>query len=393
MGLPASRQADTGGADTASAGPGARRTLTVLVAAMRLSSGVLGAVVAIAGMAPPAQPGLVIAGSVGVLLWSGLFARQVLRHGPSPILIYIDVIVVAVLLVAHRWLVPEQVRMMASGTGWVDIVAGAGVLITQFGLRQPIGLAAGLGIAAVYAVGDGQISEAPVFLAVAALIGAGLATLVHRATSSADAALAELAEQRRAAIVRAAIRADERNHQRHLHDTVLATLTMVHTGGIASDSVALRERAAADLLIIESLREGPSGPQPSLPKVRLDLMLRFAAVQPPASTPLNVSVDVSPIELPAEVATAMSQCVAEALTNVARHAGTGEAGLEARADADGASITVRDSGVGFDVTSVPAHRRGLRESIDGRMRSVGGSASVRSEPGLGTQVVLRWPDV
>jgi signal transduction histidine kinase len=83
--------------------------------------------------------------------------------------------------------------------------------------------------------------------------------------------------------------------------------------------------------------------------------------------------------------------VVEALTNVARHAGTGEADLAGRAEGEGASITVRDNGVGFDVDAVPAHRRGLRESIDGRMRSVGGSASIRSGRGSGTQIVLRWP--
>lgn len=35
---------------------GARRTLAVLIVAMRVSSGVVGAAVALAGMAPPARP-------------------------------------------------------------------------------------------------------------------------------------------------------------------------------------------------------------------------------------------------------------------------------------------------------------------------------------------------
>jgi hypothetical protein len=174
----------------------------------------VGAVVAIAGMAPPARPGWVVVGSAGVLLWSGLFAWLVLRHGPAPLLIYLDLLVVLVLLLAHPWLVPAQVRAVSAGTGWVDIVAGVGVLIAQFGLRQPIGLAVGFLIAATYAFGDGQLREAPIHLAVVALIGAGLVILFRRATNSADAALADVAEQRQASIVRAAIRADERNHQR-----------------------------------------------------------------------------------------------------------------------------------------------------------------------------------
>jgi signal transduction histidine kinase len=88
----------------------------------------------------------------------------------------------------------------------------------------------------------------------------------------------------------------------------------------------------------------------------------------------------------------MALCVTEALANVARHADTGYARLTGQADGDGASVTVTDDGAGFDVAAVPTHRRGLRESIAGRMRAVGGSAEVRSETGSGTRIVLRWPD-
>ncbi len=81
-----------------------------------------------------------------------------------------------------------------------------------------------------------------------ALIGAGQPTMGQCAASSADAVPAELSAQRQAAIVRAATRADERDHQRRLHDTVLAALTMVHTVGITSDSVALCESGGILLL-------------------------------------------------------------------------------------------------------------------------------------------------
>ncbi|GAA4460129.1 sensor histidine kinase [Phytohabitans houttuyneae] len=373
---------------------GVRRMLTPLMVTVRLSSGVVGAVVAMVGLAPPARPGWVIAGSLGILLWSGLFALQMLRRGPSPLLTCADVLVVMLLLLAHPWLVPAEVRAVSAGTGWVDIIAGASVWIAQFGLRQPFGLAVGFLVAAAYAVGDGQVREAPLHLAVGAVLAAGLVTALRRSADTADAVLADAADRRHAAIVRAAVRSDERDHQRHLHDTVLATLTMVHTGGIASESTALRECAAADLAVIEGLRARPaSADEPGRPMVRLDLMLRFGTVRPQlGGTPLDVSTDISPVELPADVATAMAQCVAEALTNVARHADTGEAHLAARAHDDGVSVTVSDNGVGFDITAVPPHRRGVRESIEGRMRSIGGSARVRSGSGTGTRVVLRWPD-
>ena len=51
-------------------------------------------------------------------------------------------------------------------------------------------------------------------------------------------------------------------------------------------------------------------------------------------------------------------------------------------------VFVRDRGDGFDPEAVPPERRGLRESIRGRMRRAGGTAVVRSDPGSGTEVEL-----
>ena len=55
------------------------------------------------------------------------------------------------------------------------------------------------------------------------------------------------------------------------------------------------------------------------------------------------------------------------------------------------SVFVRDRGAGFDRTRVKKTRRGLVESIEGRMERVGGSSSIVSSPGNGTEVELRVP--
>jgi signal transduction histidine kinase len=52
---------------------------------------------------------------------------------------------------------------------------------------------------------------------------------------------------------------------------------------------------------------------------------------------------------------------------------------------------VRDRGRGFDPESVPADRKGLAESIRARVARHGGSATVRSAPGEGTEVSLTMP--
>ena len=73
----------------------------------------------------------------------------------------------------------------------------------------------------------------------------------------------------------------------------------------------------------------------------------------------------------------------EALTNVARHAGPARARVHAGpADGGGVTVEVADDGAGFDPAAVPASRRGIRESLVGRMAAVGGTAAVSSVPGL-----------
>lgn len=52
------------------------------------------------------------------------------------------------------------------------------------------------------------------------------------------------------------------------------------------------------------------------------------------------------------------------------------------------SVFVRDRGVGFDPTSVTADRRGISDSIVGRMQRADGTATVTSAPGEGTEVEL-----
>ena len=64
------------------------------------------------------------------------------------------------------------------------------------------------------------------------------------------------------------------------------------------------------------------------------------------------------------------------------------AGVRAELAEDRAQVFVRDRGPGFDPAAVPPDRRGVRESIVGRMERHGGHAEVRSGSGSGTEVEL-----
>jgi signal transduction histidine kinase len=88
---------------------------------------------------------------------------------------------------------------------------------------------------------------------------------------------------------------------------------------------------------------------------------------------------------------AMVLAAREAMANAAKFSGADEISVYAEANGSGISVFVRDRGVGFDRASVPQERRGLVESIEGRMTRHGGGAEIRSTPGEGTEVELRLP--
>ena len=81
----------------------------------------------------------------------------------------------------------------------------------------------------------------------------------------------------------------------------------------------------------------------------------------------------------------------EAMTNAAKFSGVEEIFVYAESGHEEIVVFVRDSGVGFERAAVAADRRGIVESIEGRMQRAGGTATVVSAPGQGTEVELRLP--
>jgi signal transduction histidine kinase len=88
---------------------------------------------------------------------------------------------------------------------------------------------------------------------------------------------------------------------------------------------------------------------------------------------------------------ALGAATREALVNAAKHSGATSVDLYSEVTSDRVSVFVRDRGAGFDPSSVPADRAGLRDSVTGRLGRIGGTAVVRSAPGEGTEVELVVP--
>jgi signal transduction histidine kinase len=81
----------------------------------------------------------------------------------------------------------------------------------------------------------------------------------------------------------------------------------------------------------------------------------------------------------------------EATVNAAKWSGAGVVSVFAEVEPGEVSLFVRDRGRGFDPAAIPGDRKGLAESIRARMIRRGGTATIRSAPGQGTEVSLRMP--
>jgi signal transduction histidine kinase len=170
----------------------------------------------------------------------------------------------------------------------------------------------------------------------------------------------------------------------HLHDSVLQTLTLMQKRADNPREVATlarrQERELRSWLFDGRSRRGTASLATALEDAAAD-------VEDAHGVPIEVVV-VGDLELD-ERGTALVGAAREALTNAAKFAGdAGPVAVYAEMQHGTAQVFVRDRGSGFDPDRMPEDRRGVRESIVGRMERHGGKATVRSSPGSGTEVEL-----
>jgi signal transduction histidine kinase len=314
--------------------------------------------------------------------WSVFFAVRVSRRGLTGPLVLADAAVIVALIVVHHLVVPAA--LIAAGTTWMLPLASTAIYISQLAFPPPAGLPVAAVVIAAY-VSTVAHPAGALYLVFQALATAALTALVHRGGRSADAAIDSQLRLEQDLKIEAARRADQREQDRRLHDTILSTLTMVASGALDTSSPVLAAQASRDL---DVLHNWSAIPEPA----GVPLAGRLAAVAAEAA-PLQVSTSSfsATTTWPATVVDRLADCAAEALRNVARHAGTASAEIQVRDGNGQVVVEIIDQGRGFDVRSVPPSRRGISESIRGRMAEIGGTAEISGGPGAGTRVTLRWP--
>ncbi len=188
----------------------------------------------------------------------------------------------------------------------------------------------------------------------------------------------------------ARVRAEERaDIAARVHDSVLQTLALIQRRADDPQKVVwlarMQERELRSWLF--------EGRAPN----EADADMTFAAgvrkIQQDVEARYGVPVEavtVGDCELD-ENLSALLAAAREATVNAAKWSGASVISLFAEVEPGEVSLVVRDRGRGFDPESVPEDRKGLAESVHGRMTRRGGTATVTSAEGEGTKVSLKMP--
>ncbi len=271
------------------------------------------------------------------------------------------------------------------GVIWPVGIIGSGVLValrrTQPGIHVSHvagALVAAFGVFALVQSANIGPSVSPAVVAAAAVVGLFVlsAPWWWRLVTDLDAER------------QARIRSDERaDVAAHLHDSVLQTLTLIQNG--LNDGTADPQQMAG--LARQQERElrnwlDPDRADRSGGSVRGRLDQIASEVESLHGTTVEV-VCVGDVLVDESIETLLA-AGREATMNAARHSGAPRIDLYAEIQDDRVELFVRDTGKGFDVNGVSPDRRGLSQSVIGRMERAGGSATIHSFIGEGTEIEL-----
>ena len=171
----------------------------------------------------------------------------------------------------------------------------------------------------------------------------------------------------------------------HLHDSVLQTLALIQR------APEPREMASLARTQERELRAWLYGRAPALAGARLRDAIDAMAGRVEREQHVRVeAIVVGDVDLDERVG-ALVAAVGEATLNAARHSTATEVSVYVEVEEEAVSAFVRDLGTGFDPDAVAADRRGIADSIVGRLERHGGTASITSRPGGGTEVAMRLP--
>jgi signal transduction histidine kinase len=300
-------------------------------------------------------------------------------------LAFVDLIVTAGCMYATLWAQPL-----------IDIRAGASVLTSVWAAGPVLALAISRGR------DGGLLGAATISLALLSLRGVEHASkilsnvqllLVAGLVVGYTASTMRQAEARlREAIAAESATAERLRLSRSIHDGVLQVLAQVQRRGtaIGGEAVELARLAAEQEVALRTLMAS----RPAVAEGgRADLC---GLLLPLATTRVDVVVPAGQVLLPAATANELVAAVKEALSNVTKHAGPDARTWVVVEDlGEEAVVSIRDDGAGTTPARLEQARAdghlGVSQSIRGRITDLGGTVTVRTAPGEGTEWELKVP--
>ena len=191
----------------------------------------------------------------------------------------------------------------------------------------------------------------------------------------------QLSEERRDRI-----RSEERSElAAHLHDSVLQTLALIQRNAASPRKMAGLARRQE-----RELRSWLYG-QPESSDTSLEAAIHQMTDGIEESYDVTVETVIVGDRAIDERTLAVVHAAREAAANAARHSGSDEVSVYVECEPELLTAFVRDRGKGFDPKTVSDGRRGIADSIKGRIERHGGTVVITSETGEGTEVQIVMP--
>ncbi len=335
-------------------------------------------------------------GSLLVALFCSTIKRWVVGSHRLVSFVYVVVLISWPFFLADP-AVPQQ------GDHWLYQLTTVATATAAIGFRARGAMAYLVVVPLIYGIiratpqGGGGPWELGLFNAIYAIILGGavlvIVVMTRSAASSVDNAQGAALDRYARAVRQHAIEVERVQVDSIVHDGVLTTLLSAARAETAEQKALAATMASNAMRYLNEAALVSPDDGATVPFRQLADRLVTAARQMPMPFALRVrSLDTRVI--PAAQAEALYSAAVQAMMNSVQHGGSGDVRrwlTVLGAHGGAVQIEVGDSGIGFDFTSVPDERLGVRRSIMERTANAGGHAEVRSARGRGTVVVLSWP--
>jgi signal transduction histidine kinase len=324
----------------------------------------------------------------GLIAWSATCAVAYLQgFGRRTAWVVAELVVVVALMSSTALVASDQ--WMADNQSWPTTLWATNVTISAAIQLGPIG---GMGAGVIVMLASAALKDH-----VTINLGRNATIVIELAVGLAVGMAAQTARRAHAELERAtrlaAVLEERERLSRQVHDGAIQVLALVSRRGreIGGPTAELAELAGEQERALRRLVSAGAAAMPVGALVDLVPMLRGRE-----SDRVSTSLPATPVMLDSTVAAELDSAVANALANVAAHAGSDAHAFVLLEDlGDSVVVSIRDDGVGIPAgrlgQAAEEGRVGVTKSIVGRMKWLGGSAKLTTAPETGTEWELTVP--